>query len=70
MKQKLQIKVSKKKEEGSLSLRKLSIREKILKFFLGNTNELTVLVPGKDVSEILIQTEEKGEKDAKEKVTV
>lgn len=70
MKQKLQIKVSKRKEEGSLSLRKLSIREKILKFFLGNTNELTVLFPGKDVSEILIQTEEKGEKDAKEKVTV
>lgn len=70
MKQKLRIKVSKKKEEGSLSLRKLRIREKILKFFLGNTNELTVFFPGKDVSEILIQTEEKGEKDAKEKVTV
>lgn len=70
MKQKLQIKVSKKKEEGSLSLRKLSIREKILKFFLGNTNGLTVLVPGKEVSEILIQTDEKGEKDAKEKVTI
>lgn len=56
MKQKLRIKVSKKKEEGSYNLRKLSVREKILKFLLGNPSELTVLVPGKQISEISIST--------------
>lgn len=70
MKQKLRIKVSKIKEEGSFNLRRLSVRERILKFLLGNPSELTVLVPGKDISEISISTDEKGEDDARKRVTV
>lgn len=70
MNQKLRIKVSKKKEEGSFNLRKLSLREKILKFLLGNPSELTVLVPGKQISEISISTEKEGEEDERQRSTI
>lgn len=70
MKQKLRIKVSKTKEEGSFNLRRLFVRERILKFLLGNPSELTVLVPGKEISEISISTDEKGEDDARKRITV
>ena len=56
MKQGLIIKVAKKVENaGIVAVRQKTIREKILKKFLGDPIKLTVLVPGDNVDEIEIR---------------
>ena len=53
--QTLKIKVSKQKINGGvLSCRRVTVREKLLRFLLGTPIKLTVLVPGDTVSEVTI----------------
>ena len=52
----LNIKVSKERENnGIMACRQISVRERLLRFFLGSPLKLTVLVPGDSVSEIAIK---------------
>lgn len=53
--QTLKTKVSKQKVNGGvLSFRRVTVREKLLRFLLGTPIKLTVLVPGDTVSEVTI----------------
>ena len=55
MKHALQINISKKPLNGGIvSYRKVSVREKILRFLFGVSTGLTVIVPGDSVDEIAI----------------
>lgn len=68
MSKSLKVKVSKdKNESGVVRLRRVGVREKIMKFLLGPVQNLTILVPGDGVDKISIY--EKGEKDVKNKAT-
>ena len=52
----LNIKVSKERENnGIMACRQISVRERLLRFFLGSPVKLTVLVRGDSVSEIAIK---------------
>jgi len=52
----LKIRVSKDKCNGGvLACRQVTIREKLLRFLLGNPVKLTVLVPGDSVDEVAIE---------------
>lgn len=56
MRHTLKIKVSKKRANGGvLACRQVTIREKLLRFLLGNPVKLTVLVPGDSVDEVAIK---------------
>lgn len=56
MKHELQISVSKKPKNGGIvSYRNVSIREKFLRFLLGDKTKLTVIVPGDSVEELAIK---------------
>lgn len=53
MKQTLQISVSKKPmNDGAVSVRRVSIRERLMRFLFGDTVRLTVIVPGNSVEEL------------------
>ena len=53
--QTLSIKVSKQKiNGGTLTCRRVTVREKLLRFLLGTPIKLTVLVPGDTISEVTI----------------
>ena len=53
--QALSIKVSKQKiNGGTLTCRRVTVREKLLRFLLGTPIKLTVLVPGDTISEVTI----------------
>ena len=53
--QTLSIKVSKQKVNGgTLTCRRVTVREKLLRFLLGTPIKLTALVPGDTVSEVTI----------------
>ena len=53
--QTLGIRISKQKSNGGvLSCRRVTVREKLLRFLLGTPIKLTVLVPGDTVSEVTI----------------
>ena len=53
MKRNLRISVSKKPQmDGLLSYRSVGIRERVLKFLLGDKSKLTILVPGDTIDEI------------------
>lgn len=61
MKQNLRISVSKEpKADGILSCRTVSVRERILRFFLGGKQKITILVPGDSVEEVSICTVKEG----------
>mgnify|MGYP000424683331 CR=1 FL=1 len=61
MKQNLKISVSKKsKSDGILSCRSINVRERILCFFLGRKQKITILVPGDSVEEVAICTVKEG----------
>lgn len=61
MKQNLKISVSKEpRTDGILSCRSISVRERILCFFLGGKQKLTILVPGDSVEEVAICTVKEG----------
>lgn len=55
MKHNLKISVSKKPQTGGIvSCRNVSIRERVLRFLLGDKQKLTILVPGDSVQELAI----------------
>ena len=61
MKQNLKISVSKEpKADGILSCRTVSVRERILRFFLGGKQKITILVPGDSVEKVAICTAKEG----------
>lgn len=56
MKHTLQISVSKKPVNGgAVSVRRVSIRERFMRFLFGDTVRLTVIVPGNSVEELSIR---------------
>ena len=56
MRHTLQISVSKKPVNGgAVSVRRVSIRERLMRFLFGNTVRLTVIVPGNSVEELSIR---------------
>lgn len=56
MKYTLQISVSKKPVNGgAVSVRRVSIRERFMRFLFGDTVRLTVIVPGNSVEELSIK---------------
>ncbi len=56
MKHTLQISVSKKPVNGgAVSVRRVSIRERLMRFLFGDTVRLTVIVPGNSVEELSIK---------------
>ena len=58
----LKVKVSKDQMEGGIvRLRRVGVREKLMRFLLGPIHNLTILVPGDGVDKISIY--EKGEED-------
>ena len=53
MKHKLNIRVTRQPESGGIvACRRISIRERLLRFLLGDTTRLTVIVPGDSVQEL------------------
>jgi len=55
MKQNLKISVSKEpRTDGILSCRNIGVRERILRFLLGEKQKITILVPGDSVEEVSI----------------
>ena len=61
MKHALNITVSKKPVNGGIvACRKVSVRERLLRFLLGVPQKLTVIVPGDTVDEIAISEVSKG----------
>ena len=56
MKHTLQISVSKKPVNGgAVRVRRVSIRERLMRFLFGDTVRLTVIVPGNSVEELSIR---------------
>ncbi len=56
MRHTLQISVSKKSVNGgAVSVRRVSIRERLMRFLFGDTVRLTVIVPGNSVEELSIK---------------
>lgn len=56
MKHTLQIRVSKKPvNSGAVSVRNVSIRERLMRFLFGDKVKLTVIVPGNTVEELSIR---------------
>lgn len=64
MKHKLKISVSKKQQMGGIvACHNVTLRERFLRFLLGNAQQVTVLVPGGSVHELSIcEINERGEK--------
>lgn len=55
MRHNLKISISKKpKDEGVVNCRNVTLRERLLRFFLGDKKRLTVIIPGDTVSELAI----------------
>lgn len=62
MKHSLKISVSKKpRYDGIVSCRNVSVRERILRFLLGSSTKLTILVPGDSVETLSINEVAGGE---------
>ena len=56
MRHTLQISVSKRPVNGgAVSVRRVSIRERLMRFLFGDTVRLTVIVPGNSVEELSIK---------------
>ena len=61
MKHNLAISVSKKlKPSGIVACRTVTIREKLMKLFLGDLQKVTILVPGDSVNEVAIKETDGG----------
>ena len=62
MKHNLQIRVSKTPKNGGIvSCRSISVRERLLRFLLGNPTKLTIVGPGDSVESLLINEVTGGE---------
>lgn len=56
MKPKLTVSISKKpKTDGIMSVKQISVREKILRFFFGKKVDMVIFVPGEQIDEVVIQ---------------
>ena len=64
MKHSLKISVSRQPQNGGIvTCRNVTVRERILRFLLGNKQKVTILVPGDSVQELAIcEIDEGGEK--------
>lgn len=61
MKHKLKISVSKEPQtDGILTCRNITVRERIMRLFLGDKQRVTILVPGDRVEELAICETKKG----------
>ena len=61
MKHTLKISVSKKPVNGGIvACRQICVRERLLRFLLGDKQKLTVIVPGDTVEEVAIKEIEEG----------
>lgn len=71
MKHNLKISVSKEPQKGGIvTCRNVTIRERILRFFLGDKQRVTILIPGDSVEELAICETAKGGNDLEQsKVT-
>lgn len=71
MKHKLKISVSKQPQTGGIvTCRNLTVRERLLRFLLGDKRRVTVLIPGDSVGEIAIcETREGGSTNEQDQVT-
>lgn len=71
MKHKLKISVSKQPQTGGIvTCRNLTVRERLLRFLLGDKRRVTVLMPGDSVGEIAIcETKEGGSANEQDQVT-
>ena len=71
MRHTLQISVSKKPvNSGAVSVRRVSVRERLMRFLFGDTVRLTVIVPGNSVEELSIrEVAEGGNVHGKSEVT-
>lgn len=67
----LKISVSKKlAEEGIVSCRNVTVRERLVRFLLGDKRRLTIIVPGDSVRELAVsEVMEGGEVHGKSEVT-
>jgi len=64
MKHKLKISVSKEQQtDGIFTCRNVTVRERILRFLLGDKQRLTILVPGDRIEELAICETMKGGED-------
>lgn len=69
MKRKLKISVSKEPRTGGIiTCRNISIRERLLRFLMGDKRRVTVLIPGDSVGEIAICALEKGGDDEQNEI--
>lgn len=65
MKHKVKVSVSNKPQTGNvITCRSVTIRERILRFFIGDKRKITVLIPGDRVGEIDICEAERGGEDS------
>ena len=71
MKHKLKISVLKQPQTGGIvTCRNLTVRERLLRFLLGDKRRVTVLIPGDSVGEIAIcETKEGGSTNEQDQVT-
>ena len=71
MKHNLKISVSKEPQTGGIvTCRNAAVRERILRFFLGDKQRMTILIPGDSVEELAICETAKGGSDLEQsKVT-
>lgn len=61
MKHTLKISVSKEPASGGIvSCRRISVRERILRFLMGDKQRLTIIVPGDSVEELAISEVKEG----------
>ena len=62
MKHKVRISVSERPQTGGIvTCRSVTIRDRLLRFLIGDKRRITVLIPGDSVGEIAICESEKGE---------
>lgn len=60
MKPNLSLTISKKPStDGVVSIKKISVREKILRFFFGKKVDIAIFIPGDKVDEVIIQNNRK-----------
>lgn len=66
MKHKMKISVSKQPpEDGVVSVKRVTIRERFFRKLFGNPKRVTILVPGDTVQDVTItKIDERGDKDA------
>ena len=71
MKHKLKISASKQPQTGGIvTCKNLTVRERLLRFLLGDKRRVTVLIPGDSVGEIAIcETKEGGSTNEQDQVT-